>query len=111
MKAPKQVIKQVGTSGQISLGTGAFMAVGAYAAYNFHVRTEGMPLLATLLLGGVCATAVGVGRAYLYGLMAGGEAGVQRVADLLAEGIASTMALLGRTSIAALGPDCLRLRD
>ena len=50
----------VGYCGQISLGTGAFMAVGAYAAYNFHVRVDGMPLLLSLLLGGVCATAVGV---------------------------------------------------
>ena len=33
----------VGYCGQISLGTGAFMAVGAYAAYNFQVRSEGMP--------------------------------------------------------------------
>jgi branched-chain amino acid transport system permease protein len=36
----------VGYCGQISLGTGAFMAVGAYAAYNFQVRIDGMPLLA-----------------------------------------------------------------
>ena len=50
----------VGYCGQISLGTGAFMAVGAYAAYNFHVRIEGTPLVAALLLGGLCATAVGV---------------------------------------------------
>ena len=50
----------VGYCGQISLGTGAFMAVGAYAAYNFQVRIEGMPLIASLLLGGVCSTAVGV---------------------------------------------------
>jgi len=50
----------VGYCGQISLGTGAFMAVGAYAAYNFQVRIEGMPVLLSLLLGGVCATAVGV---------------------------------------------------
>ncbi len=50
----------VGYCGQISLGTGAFMAVGAYAAYNFQARIEGMPLIASLLLGGVCATAVGV---------------------------------------------------
>jgi branched-chain amino acid transport system permease protein len=50
----------VGYCGQISLGTGAFMAVGAYAAYNFQVRIDGMPLLASLLLGGLCATAVGV---------------------------------------------------
>ena len=50
----------VGYCGQISLGTGAFMAVGAYAAYNFQVRIEGMPLIASLLLGGLCSTAVGV---------------------------------------------------
>jgi branched-chain amino acid transport system permease protein len=50
----------VGYCGQISLGTGAFMAVGAYAAYNFHVRLDGLPLLVSLLAGGVCATLVGV---------------------------------------------------
>jgi branched-chain amino acid transport system permease protein len=50
----------VGYCGQISLGTGAFMAVGAYAAYNFHIRIEGMPLVASLLLGGLFATGVGV---------------------------------------------------
>jgi branched-chain amino acid transport system permease protein len=50
----------VGYCGQISLGTGAFMAVGAYAAYNFFVRIDGMPMLAAILLGGACATVVGV---------------------------------------------------
>lgn len=50
----------VGYCGQISLGTGAFMAVGAYAAYNFTVRIDGMPLIAALLLGGGCAAVVGV---------------------------------------------------
>lgn len=50
----------VGYCGQISLGTGAFMAIGAYAAYNFEVRIPGMPLLVALLLGGACSTAVGV---------------------------------------------------
>lgn len=54
----------VGYCGQISLGTGAFMAVGAYAAYNFQVRFEGMPLLVALIGGGLCAMAVGV----LFGL-------------------------------------------
>ena len=54
----------VGYCGQISLGTGAFMAVGAYAAYNFTVRINGMPLIVALLLGGLAATAVGV----LFGL-------------------------------------------
>jgi L-lactate dehydrogenase (cytochrome) len=57
------------------------------------------------------ATAVAVGRAYLYGLMAGGEAGVQRVGDLLSQEITTMMQLLGRTSVADLGADCLRLRD
>jgi len=42
----------VGYCGQISLGTGAFMAVGAYAAYNLQVRFEGMPLLVALIGGG-----------------------------------------------------------
>ncbi|MCE9660317.1 MAG: branched-chain amino acid ABC transporter permease [Burkholderiales bacterium] len=50
----------VGYCGQISLGTGAFMAVGAYGAYNFMVRIDGMPLIVALLLGGACATVVGV---------------------------------------------------
>jgi branched-chain amino acid transport system permease protein len=50
----------VGYCGQISIGTGAFMAIGAYGAYNFHARIEGMPLIAALLLGGVCSTGVGV---------------------------------------------------
>jgi len=50
----------VGYCGQISLGTGAFMAVGAYAAWNFGVRIPGLPLLVQILLGGVCATIVGI---------------------------------------------------
>jgi branched-chain amino acid transport system permease protein len=50
----------VGYCGQISLGTGAFMAIGAYAAYNVHIRIEGMPLIASLLLGGLASTALGV---------------------------------------------------
>ena len=50
----------VGYCGQISLGTGAFMAVGAYAAYNFQVRIDGIPVVLSMLLGGLCATVVGV---------------------------------------------------
>jgi len=50
----------VGYCGQISLGSGAFMAVGAYAAYNFYVRVEGLPLIVSLLMGGVFATLVGI---------------------------------------------------
>ena len=54
----------VGYCGQISLGSGAFMAVGAYGAYNFFARVPGMPLIPALILGGLCATAFGI----LFGL-------------------------------------------
>jgi len=54
----------VGYCGQISLGSGAFMAVGAYAAFNFFVRVPGMPLLLALVLGGLCSSAFGI----LFGL-------------------------------------------
>jgi len=50
----------VGYCGQISLGAGAFMAVGAYTAYNLHVRFEGMPLLLSLIGGGVMAMVFGI---------------------------------------------------
>jgi branched-chain amino acid transport system permease protein len=50
----------VGYCGQISLGSGAFMAVGAYAAYNIFMRIEGVPLLVALLGGGFFATLVGM---------------------------------------------------
>ena len=50
----------VGYCGQISLGTAAFMAVGAYAAYNLQARFDDMPLLLALIGGGVVAMAVGV---------------------------------------------------
>jgi L-lactate dehydrogenase (cytochrome) len=43
-----------------------------------------------------------IGRAYLYGLMAGGEAGVDRVLELLAGQFTRTMQLLGVTSVAEL---------
>lgn len=50
----------VGYCGQLSLGTGGFMAVGAYAAYNLAVRIPGLnPILAFFLAGG-CATLVGI---------------------------------------------------
>jgi L-lactate dehydrogenase (cytochrome) len=56
------------------------------------------------------ARAVLVGRAYLYGLMAGGERGVQRAVDILGAEMASTMALLGVTSVSDLRRDHVRLR-
>jgi branched-chain amino acid transport system permease protein len=49
-----------GYAGQLSLGSAAFMAVGAVAAYNLELRVPGLPLLASFLLAGVCAALVGV---------------------------------------------------
>jgi L-lactate dehydrogenase (cytochrome) len=48
------------------------------------------------------ADAAVLGRAYLYGLMAGGEAGVDRALDLLSRQFRSTMQFLGMTSVAEL---------
>jgi branched-chain amino acid transport system permease protein len=50
----------VGYCGQVSLGTGGFMAVGAYAAYNLAVRVPQLDLLVVFVLAGLCAAAVGV---------------------------------------------------
>ncbi|HMV19477.1 MAG TPA: branched-chain amino acid ABC transporter permease [Zoogloea sp.] len=49
-----------GYAGQLSLGSAAFMAVGAFAAYNFILRVEGMPFLVALVLAGLTAAAVGI---------------------------------------------------
>ena len=49
-----------GYAGQLSLGTAAFMAVGAYASFNFVARIPGMPLLLAFGLGGLSAAIVGI---------------------------------------------------
>ena len=51
-----------------------------------------------------------VGRAYLYGLMAGGEAGVDRMIEILTSQIARTMKLLGARSIEELEPSMVTLK-
>jgi len=68
---------------------------------------SGADVVAAVALG---ARAALVGRAYLYGLMAGGERGVQRAADILREEVAGTMALLGVTAVSDLRSDHVRLR-
>ena len=50
----------VGYCGQVSLGTGAFMAIGAYAAYNLAVRIPGLNIVVVFLLAGVFSTIFGV---------------------------------------------------
>jgi L-lactate dehydrogenase (cytochrome) len=59
---------------------------------------------------GLGARAVLVGRAYLYGLMAGGEAGVDRALAILRRELLTTMQLLGVTSVGELTKDRVRLR-
>lgn len=54
------------------------------------------------------ATSVALGRAYLYGLAAGGEAGVTRALDILREDVMRGMSLLGVTRLAALEGRLLR---
>jgi branched-chain amino acid transport system permease protein len=49
-----------GYAGQLSLGSAAFMAVGAVAAYNFQLRVPGMPVLVSFVLGGFMAALVGM---------------------------------------------------
>jgi L-lactate dehydrogenase (cytochrome) len=57
------------------------------------------------------ARAALVGRAYLYGLMAGGERGVERAGELLRRELVRTMQLLGVRRVADLGPDRVRVRS
>lgn len=68
---------------------------------------SGVDIIAALALG---AQAVGLGRAYLYGLMAGGQAGADRVIDLLTSEITTTLRLLGCNDIAELTPEHIRFR-
>jgi branched-chain amino acid transport system permease protein len=53
-----------GYCGQVSLGTGGFMAVGAYAAYNVALRLPDVNLIVVFLFGGLMAMLVGL----LFGL-------------------------------------------
>ncbi|CAN5918679.1 mycofactocin biosynthesis FMN-dependent deaminase MftD [soil metagenome] len=57
------------------------------------------------------ARAVMIGRAYLWGLAANGQAGVCNVLDIMRDGIDSTLLALGRSSIAELGPDDVRVPE
>ena len=50
----------VGYCGQISLGTGAFMMVGAYAAFNIAVRIPELNILVVFILAGLITTLVGM---------------------------------------------------
>jgi len=68
---------------------------------------NGGDIVAAVALG---ASAALIGRAYLYGLMAGGRAGVAKVAEILRADVVRTMQLLGVTKVDELGPQHVRLR-
>src|SRR6476660_252567 len=98
------------------------------AAIPFHLLTEvsaalkadnsdAAIILDTGIMSGadiVAALAMGadftlIGRAYLYGLMAGGRAGVDRALQILEKDMARTMALLGVSKLSELTPDHVRI--
>jgi L-lactate dehydrogenase (cytochrome) len=80
------VAKELGARTEILLDTGIMSGADVVAAIALGARF-------TL-----------VGRAYLYGLMAGGEAGVERAIEILSSQVTRTMALLGVTSLDELTP-------
>ena len=85
-------------------GERAGAAAAAAAGIPFTLSTMG-----TTSIEDVAAIALGarftmVGRACLYGLMAGGRAGVDRVITILKSDIVRTMRLLGATSLEELAP-------
>lgn len=67
---------------------------------------SGADIVAAIALG---ANYTMIGRAYLYGLMAGGERGVERATDILAREVKRTMQLLGVNKISDLGSQHIRL--
>jgi L-lactate dehydrogenase (cytochrome) len=81
-----QVVKEVGNDMEVHLDTGIM---------------SGADIVAAVALG---AKFTMIGRAYLYGLMAGGREGVDRTIGILSEQITRTMRLLGVTSLAELEP-------
>ena len=81
-----EVVREVGGDTEVHLDTGIM---------------SGADIVASIALG---ARFTLIGRAYLYGLMAGGRDGVDRAIEILGEQIARTMRLLGVTSLEELEP-------
>jgi L-lactate dehydrogenase (cytochrome) len=82
-----EVVREVGRDLEVHLDTGIM---------------SGADIVAAIAHG---ATFTLVGRAYLYGLMAGGRAGVDRAIEILARDIERTMRLLGVTALDELTPE------
>ena len=86
--------------------------VRAAVGPEMEVFIDGSVLSGGDVLGAVAlgATAVLVGRPYLYGLMAAGENGVDKMAQIFREEMENTMTLMGVSRIDDLGPEHVRLR-
>lgn len=82
-----EVVKEVGSEYEIHVDTGIMSGADVVAAVALGARF-------TLL-----------GRAYLYGLMAGGEDGVNRMIEIVGEQVSRTMRLLGVSSLQELTPE------
>ena len=80
------LVREVGNDTEVHLDTGIM---------------SGADIVASIALG---AKFTLIGRAYLYGLMAGGREGVDRTIAILAEQIERTMRLLGVTTLEELTP-------
>ncbi len=91
-----------GTPASIRLLPAVAQAVGGQAEVLLDggVRRGG-DVAKALALG---AQAVMIGRPYLWGLAAGGQAGVERVLDILRDGLDATLAALGHASVTDLSP-------
>ena len=81
-----ELVREVGSEATIMIDTGIM---------------NGADVIASVALG---AKFTIIGRAYLYGLMAGGRAGVDRAIEILSEEVVRTMKLLGVSSIEELEP-------
>ncbi len=79
-----RVVAEIGSHTEVLLDTGIM---------------SGADIVASVALGARCTL---VGRAYLYGLMAGGEAGAERAVQILAAEVGRTMRLLGVTCLEEL---------
>ena len=69
---------------------------------------SGLDALGAIALG---AKAVFIGRAYLYGAMANGEAGVEQVIEIMRREFENGMALIGATNIAEVRKNGARIRN
>lgn len=81
-----EVVREVGKDVEIGVDTGIM---------------NGADIVASVALG---AKFTMIGRAYLYGLMAGGRRGVDRAIEILSTELVRTMTLLGASSLAELEP-------